>query len=155
MLAAHKADLNVKAASGLTPVDLALRYQRMDAANALKDKGAKEEKKDSEKFSSELLNKPLKENEALVWYLGHAGFAVKTKNHFLIFDYMGKREIPSHPGLANGAINPDEIKNEAVSVFVSHQHSDHYFRGIFDWKNSIQNMQKKSDLLTMSQMETN
>jgi L-ascorbate metabolism protein UlaG (beta-lactamase superfamily) len=87
------------------------------------------------------MKKPLGANEAIIWYLGHSGFAVRTKNHFLIFDYMGKRQMPSHPTLSNGAINPDEIKDEAVSVFVSHQHGDHYFHGILDWKNSIRNIQ--------------
>jgi ankyrin repeat protein/L-ascorbate metabolism protein UlaG (beta-lactamase superfamily) len=140
MLAARKADFDVKDTSGLTPLELASKYGRMDATNALRSKYAKEEKKDFENFSSDLLNKPLEADEAIIWYLGHAGFAVKTKNHFLIFDYMGERQMPSHPGLANGAINPDEIKNEAVSVFVSHQHSDHYFRGILGWKNSIRNI---------------
>ena len=24
---------------------------------------------------------------ATVWYLGHCGYAVRTQNHFLIFDY--------------------------------------------------------------------
>ena len=49
--------------------------------------------------------------------------------------------MPAYPGLANGAINPEEIKDENVSVFVTHQHGDHYFRGILDWKNSIQHIQ--------------
>jgi len=140
LLADHKADLNLKDASGLTPLDLAVKYGRMDAANVLRGKGTSEGDRDYKEFSSRLLGKPLEAGEAIIWYLGHSGFAVKTKNHFLIFDYMGERQMPSHPGLANGAINPDEIKNEAVSVFVSHQHSDHYFRGVLDWKNSVRNI---------------
>ena len=140
-LSNHKADLNLKDSSGSTPLDLALKYGRMDAANALRHKGATEANKDHEMFPYKLLKKPLEANEAIIWYLGHSGYAVKTKNHFLIFDYMGKRQMPAHPGLANGAINPAEIENETVSVFVSHQHGDHYFRGILDWKNSIQNIQ--------------
>ena len=28
----------------------------------------------------------LREKEAVIWYLGHSGWAIKTVNHFLIFD---------------------------------------------------------------------
>ena len=92
-------------------------------------------------YTYELLNRPLQAGQAIIWYLGHSGYAVKTKNHFLIFDHMGERQMPAFPGLANGAINPEEIKDETVSVFVSHQHSDHFFPGILEWKKSIQNIQ--------------
>lgn len=80
---------------------------------------------------------------AFIWYLGHCGFAVRTANHFLIFDYQERRDgqqpksRPSSPSLENGWINPDEIKNLSVRVFASHSHNDHYDPVILEWKKTI------------------
>lgn len=80
---------------------------------------------------------------AVVWYLGHCGFAVKTKGHLLIFDYQEARDgqqnriRPERPSLANGWIDPQEIKSLKVRVFVSHSHEDHFDPVIFKWKKII------------------
>ena len=84
-----------------------------------------------------LLSKPLKRGEAIIWYLFHSGWAVKTQSHFLIFDYWEEGKKPSHPSLMNGFINPGEIDTLSVVVFVSHSHSDHYDPIISTWKESI------------------
>jgi L-ascorbate metabolism protein UlaG (beta-lactamase superfamily) len=80
---------------------------------------------------------------ALIRYLGHCGFAVQTQNHLLIFDYQERREgpqpktRPAAPALSNGWINPHEIKDFKVRVFVSHAHEDHFDPIIFEWKKVI------------------
>jgi hypothetical protein len=33
--------------------------------------------------------------EADIWYLGHCGYAVRTQNHFLVFDYQEQRDGPA------------------------------------------------------------
>lgn len=58
------------------------------------------------------LDDPLQKGEAVVWYLGHSGWAVKTKNHLLVFDYSERAAPVSEPRLANGYINPSEIQNQ-------------------------------------------
>ena len=68
----------------------------------------------------------VKPGEALVWYLGHCGYAIKTSNHFLIFDYIELEEAPTERGLAKGFIDPEELKDMNVTVFVTHSHLDHY-----------------------------
>jgi L-ascorbate metabolism protein UlaG (beta-lactamase superfamily) len=84
---------------------------------------------------------------AHVWYLGHCGFAVRTTNHLLIFDYQEFRDgqqtksRPANPSLQNGWINPDEIKNLPVLVFASHSHSDHFDPVVFKWKEKIPDIQ--------------
>lgn len=75
--------------------------------------------------------------EAVVWYLGHSGWAVKTSSHFLIFDYTGKFQKKTAKKLSDGRINLDEIKDENVFVFVSHKHHDHYDKSILEWKYKI------------------
>ncbi len=83
---------------------------------------------------------------ASIWYLGHCGYAVKTQNHFLIFDYQEKQDgrqskaKPGLPSLAAGWIAPDEIKDQRVRVFVSHSHVDHYDPVILTWKDSVRDV---------------
>ncbi len=80
---------------------------------------------------------------AEVWYLGHCGYAVRTAGHLLIFDYQESRDgrtpkiRPDRPALANGWIDPREIKDLKVRVFVSHSHSDHFDPVIFGWRETV------------------
>lgn len=94
----------------------------------------------SQARNKNLLEKKLEEREAIIWYLGHSGWAIKTKNHLLIFDYVERGAKPADPCLSNGYINPSEIKNLHSLVFVSHGHSDHYWQAIFDWEKSIKDI---------------
>jgi len=79
----------------------------------------------------------LKPGDAEVWYLGHCGYAVKTQNHLLIFDYIELEENPSERGLDKGFVDPVEIRDLNVSVFVTHSHVDHYDEIIHSWQNNI------------------
>lgn len=91
-----------------------------------------------------LLTEELRPDQALVWYLFHCGYAVKTKSKLLIFDYVRRhwtsQENPTAPSLANGWINPEEIKDLDVYVFVSHPHGDHFDSTIFSWQKIIPNI---------------
>lgn len=77
----------------------------------------------------------LKEREAKVWYLGHSGWAIKTKNHLLIFDYCGRGRTITNPAKTFGAENRD------LFVFVSHLHRDHFDPNIFEWQKVNKNIQ--------------
>ena len=91
----------------------------------------------------------LKSGEATIWYLGHCGFAVKTATKLLVFDYVKKPmprgapvpQPPAQPALSNGWINPEEIKDLDVVVFVSHNHSDHYDEVIRTWEKTVKKIQ--------------
>ena len=41
------------------------------------------------------LGEPLAAGQAVVWYLGHSGWVVKTQNHLLIFDYWKQDVSPT------------------------------------------------------------
>jgi len=86
-----------------------------------------------------LLEKKLKSKEAIVWHLGHAGWAIKTQNHLLLFDYFDPpgEAAPSDPSLASGRINLAELKNQPLTVFSTHGHGDHYDAGMFAWKDEV------------------
>ncbi|HSA94846.1 MAG TPA: MBL fold metallo-hydrolase [Acidobacteriota bacterium] len=81
--------------------------------------------------------------QATVWYLGHCGYAVRTANFLLIFDYQEKRDGPQlktkpvRPSFDSGWIDPAEIKDLKVRVFVSHSHDDHFDPVIFGWKATV------------------
>lgn len=80
---------------------------------------------------------------AFIWYLGHCGYAVRTRDHLLIFDYQEQNDgrqpktKPAHPSLASGWIDPEEIKGLKVRVFASHSHGDHFDPVIFSWKKTV------------------
>jgi len=89
-----------------------------------------------------LLGKKLKKSEALIWHLGHSGWAIKTQGHLLVFDYNAPaRSVPSDASLSSGYIIPSHIKDENVTVFATHDHGDHYNPSIFDWQDDVGNIQ--------------
>lgn len=91
-----------------------------------------------------LLQQPLQNGEAYVWYLLHCAYALKTPTKLLIFDYVrSTRDFPdttSRQSLASGRINPHELKGLDVYVFVTHAHEDHYDPVILDWADKIENL---------------
>ena len=80
---------------------------------------------------------------AIIRYLGHCGYSVRTRDHLLVFDYQELRdgqqpkERPAEPTLAGGWIAPEEIKGLKVRVFVSHSHTDHWDPVVLTWKDKV------------------
>ncbi|MBU8891950.1 MAG: ankyrin repeat domain-containing protein [Bacteroidales bacterium] len=135
MLLDKGVEINKKDKKGKSALDLALYYGNKSAAKLLSSNGAKSFNK-----SKNLFEKDLALGESAIWYLDHSGYAVKTKNNLLIFDYWERQPLPENGCLNNGHINPEEIKDLNVTVFVSHTHGDHFSQVIFDWNNKIENI---------------
>ncbi|MBU1699925.1 MAG: ankyrin repeat domain-containing protein [Candidatus Eisenbacteria bacterium] len=134
-LVAGGAPINDPGAGGETPLQLASHYGHQDVVDLLKARGAAGSTADGKGCLT--AQTEIKDNEAVVWYLGHSGWAIKTKEHFLIFDSFDQGREPSQPGLCNGHINPQEIAGENVMVLVSHEHGDHYDPYIFGWREQL------------------
>lgn len=68
-----------------------------------------------------------------ITYLGHSGFLVETKEHYLLFDYY------------TGKL-PVFLPEKKLTVFVSHSHQDHYNKEIFALQNdrNIDGTEEKS-----------
>ncbi len=79
----------------------------------------------------------LKKGEAAVWYLYHSGWAVKTSNALMIFDYLVEKGEQGHTSFSDGAVNLNDIKDQNVYVFISHGHGDHFDETILEWKKAI------------------
>jgi L-ascorbate metabolism protein UlaG (beta-lactamase superfamily) len=87
----------------------------------------------------------LSTDHATVWYLRHAGWAVRLGDALLVFDYqeeLGMEDVTDDTprNLENGFIDPDEIGDLEVFVFVTHAHGDHYDPVIFEWQSEIERL---------------
>ncbi len=131
------AEINKTDSKNRTPIDYAGIYGHEKVAYLLKTKGGKRTLKIQNFGLAPIKRFNLKNREAVVWYLGTSGWAIKTKNHLLIFDYYENTARPVDAKLINGYISPEEIKNLKVIVFVSHEHYDHFDKCILEWKKNI------------------
>lgn len=129
LLVKHGADVNAVNEYGHTPLYYAARHGHRKAAEALIAAGANQSTIVEANYGkAPQLNEKLKQGEAYLWYLGgtaspYAGYAVKTKEHLLIFN---PPEIDDSPGagLANGHLNPNELagqKTTALILYPSYQ----------------------------------
>ena len=140
------ADVDVKDAAGRTALDYACRYGHEKVAKLLKSAGAEGEIDPKHFGFSPHIKKALKEGEAYAWYMGHAGYAVKTKNHFLLFNYSygSGAGNPEEPKLANGRINLDEVADYRTLVFASSSHHSHHHPEKFNqWQKIHKNISPK------------
>jgi hypothetical protein len=111
-------------AHGRTPLFYAARYGQARVADLLLSRGAaRAEVGFVRHHPSPYLDGRVGEGEAVIWYLAHRGLAMKTADHFLVFDAeeFGVTR-PTDPGLANGFLASGEIGGEDVVVFYSAYH---------------------------------
>jgi ankyrin repeat protein/L-ascorbate metabolism protein UlaG (beta-lactamase superfamily) len=139
-LLGKKANPDAKDGQSRTPRDLALEYSYPVIADILEAAGKAPTSVAAGRDVKSLLAKPLRKGQAIVWSLGHCGFAVKTKTHLLIFDYLGFGARPEKPSLANGFIEVEDVRDQNVVVFVTHSHRDHFSPAILDWRPVIPNI---------------
>jgi len=84
---------------------------------------------------------PSSSPEATIWYLGHCGYAIRTVNHLLIFDYIELEEtVPEVRGLDAGFVDETQLRDLSVTVFVTHSHPDHYDEIILGWQEEIESI---------------
>ncbi len=138
VLIKNGADVKAKDKEAKTPAYYAFYYGNKKIAKNLVMHG--DSKKNLANSKGDPLNTELVEGEATIWYLNHSGWAVKTKNHFLIFDYWQQSNDPDQACLNNGRFNAEELADQNIIVFSSHTHQDHYSREIFNWRDSNKNI---------------
>lgn len=139
MLIDKGAEINAKDCFNKTPLYYANIYENSNVAKILAANNGKCGKI-AKKYRQDLLQQNLKDDEAVVWFTNHSGWVFKTANNLLIVDYWSHGNQPEKPCLANGWIDPEEIKDLNVTVLVSHEHADHYDPVIWEWRETIPNI---------------
>ena len=138
MLLARNAGKDAQDKSGKCPADYASYYGYESLGRLLSGK-----RSSGQSVTSSQLAAKLPEKEAVVWYLGHSGWAIKTKSRLLIFDYFIRDDVPvpEDASLNGGFIVPAALKDQDVVVFSSHGHGDHYSDRYFEWRETIPNIE--------------
>ena len=90
--------MNAGDESGHTPLFYAKRHGHGEMVSFLLSAGAADETETVDNtIRCKTVERNLEEGGAVVWYLNHSGWAVKTKNHFLMlmkyFLIMKKRKL--------------------------------------------------------------
>ena len=121
--------------AGKTPPDYAFYYGQEQIGFSMLAAGASDSSLVSYLKDECLLSKNIGMGEAEVIYLGHSGWAIKTQNHLLVFDYFDnpRSRKPDHECLKAGCILPHELNGQNVTVFSTHGHQDHFNKSYFDW----------------------
>jgi ankyrin repeat protein len=124
LLVKHGADVNAVNEYGRTALYYAARHGQRQSAEALTGAGADARGVVETNYGhARQLVEPLKDGEAHLWYLGCDGspcdgYAVKTKNHLLIFN-PSRVDESTGAGLANGALNPSELVGQKMIVLIT------------------------------------
>ncbi len=139
LLLERGADPAVPDRAGRSALDLAVRYGHRGVADALAAHGAAGGAAKGTAGPGLAAARRPAAGEAAIWYLGHSGWAVRTREHFLVFDAGADNfgRPPDRPALCNGHVDPAELRGQRVTVFVSHEHADHFDPGIFRWRQRL------------------
>ncbi len=124
---------------GKTPLDYAFYFGQNRIGYEMLAAGADDSKLAGYVNSECPLARTVGHAEAEVFFLGHSGWAIKTQNHLLVFDYFDdtRARKPDHPCLLSGCIDTADIKNQHMTVFSTHDHADHFSPVIFTWRENI------------------
>ncbi len=139
MILPHMSDINETDRLGNTALYYAAKHGHKQIAEILSAAGGTATDIEENYGRSPLLDRQLGQNEAVLWYTGHCGWAIKTQNHLLLFDYWEPLR-PDEPCLANGHISASEIADLNVEVFATHEHRDHFCPAIFEWEEQVENL---------------
>lgn len=103
-----------------TPLYYAAKYGHKEVSDLLIKMGADKKNIAEENYGfSEYLDNKLNKRQFYCWNISNNGWVVKTRDHLLIFDPSNKFDTLKTSLLANGHINPYELQNYKLIVFLS------------------------------------
>ncbi|MDH5714115.1 MAG: ankyrin repeat domain-containing protein [Candidatus Aminicenantes bacterium] len=123
LLIRHGIDVRTKDVYGKTALQYAAKHGNKSVAGLLTAAGAKAEEIEENYGNFRYLKEGMKSGEAYIWKLATRGWAVKTKNHLLVFDYEEHSRKPDQPLLANGFISADEIAEQNILAIYTAYHA--------------------------------
>ncbi len=133
-LVTRGASINTVDQHGRNALDLASSHEHQPVVAYLKTAGLTPTPGQNGEGAQYWLSQTLPGGDAQFWHLGHCGWAVRTQNNILIFDYKPVGNKPEQPGLANGFLSARELAGKTVTVFVTHGHGDHFSPSIYALK---------------------
>jgi len=139
LLVENGADLEATGGDGHKAIDLAARHGHQEIVAFLQVHGQRIADREI-RTTAQWLAEPLQRGEAVLWHLGHCGWAIKTRDHLLVFDYVPSRHRPATPGLASGFLVPTELQDQKVTVLVTHGHGDHFSPAIYPLAEGIEDI---------------
>ena len=126
LMISHGANIKALDRSGKTPLIYAAQYGNRDVAEHLIERGAAPPANAAADYGKPPATADeVDSGEALIWYLNHRGVAVTTKTHLLVFDaeeFDVRRS--DNPGLANGFLTAEELKQHNVVGIYSCYHGN-------------------------------
>jgi len=126
LLIDRKADIHAVDRHDRTALYYAAKHGYRSVADILIDAGADKSTIIEKNYGkAPQLAAPLEDGEVYCWFLGGDGYAVKTKDHLLLFDPPGMDESPES-GLANGHLNPRELAGQNITVLISKPEWERY-----------------------------
>jgi ankyrin repeat protein len=143
LLLERGADVHAGDRHGRTALFYAARHGHRAVADILTAAGAKEDGITERNFGkAPQLGASLAGGEAFLWYLGFFagdGYAVKTGRHLLLFDPPGIDESPE-AGLANGSLNPRELEDQHITIFITKPDWERYTLGVLELANRLKDV---------------
>ncbi len=139
ILLEHGADPNAQDQFNHSASWLAASHGHPDIVRALSSRGATTDQA-AVQDHAHWRDQQLPVGEAILWHLGHCGWAIRTQNNLLVFDYFPPDRKPGHPSLANGFLDAAELADLNVSILVTHGHPDHFSPAIFALSGAIDNL---------------
>ena len=134
------ADPELEDEEGHTAAGLAARYGHNGVARALAPRRFSEGPPILREEQPSALRYPLEQGEAVIYYLGGYGIAVRTTSHLLVLDYSEPGQGPDEPSLANGHMSPHEIGGMNVLAVVPGLRTGFPIRAVMDLHASIPDM---------------
>jgi ankyrin repeat protein len=125
VLCEHGADVEAVNDFSRTPLYYAAKHGYRSAAEVLIAAGAKESSIVEINYGkAPQLTETLEYGEAYLWHLGYS-FAVKTKENLLVFTLTNISKETPEAGLVNGYLNPHELENQKITMFLRHRDRHH------------------------------
>ena len=138
MLRDAGAALSPKDDAGMTPADYALKFGHPALADSLLEAGTSQSPSIYGYDTDSLLVAGVDPGQVAIWYLDSNGWAIRTSNHVLVFDYAEGGLSPSTPGLANGRIRGRELSDLPVTVFATSE--EVWDPGLLDLRDEIRDV---------------
>lgn len=139
-LVEHGADINVVNEYNHSAVYYAAKLGYRSTVDSLIAMGAnKSDIVETNYGKAPQLTKKLKAGKAYLWHLDGlygGGYAVKTKEHLIIFDKTDIDESPE-AGLANGHLNPNELTGQKIIILITKPLHGRYKSGFFELAKQI------------------